>query len=139
VIDEKEIIEDIGVDEPFLEIIDEIYPLSKKQVTFYHNPKGFKKGTIIGTWNKLRQTNEHLWSLRQIGVSEDEIWNRMKPKIRKRILENFENLITWTDYVGNDFRVGKFLFSKEKTLGTKKLQIVVRDMNTLDTIEIFDI
>ena len=120
-------------------IIDEIYPLSKSQVTFFHNPKGFKKGTIMATWTKLMQTNEHQWSLRQIGVSEDEIWNRMKPKIRERILENFENLITWTDYVGNDFVLGTYRINKERNLKTKKRQIVVRDIDTLKPIQIFDI
>jgi len=112
--------------------------ISKSQITFYHNPKGFKKGTIVGTWTKLFQTNDHTWILRKVGGSEDEIWNRMKPAIRKRILENFENLITWTDYVGNDFTIGKYKFSKEKTHATKKLQIVVKDLNN-DTIETFDI
>ena len=138
-LDEKEIIEDIGVDEPFLEIIDEIYPLSKKQVTFFHNPVGFKEGTIIATWSKLMRTNENQWILRKVGESEDEIWNRMKPAIRKEILENFENLITWTADVGNDFVVGRYRFSKERHLKTKKRQIVVRDIDTLNPIRIFDL
>jgi hypothetical protein len=119
-------------------ILDEIYPLSKSQVTFFHNPVGFKKGTIMASWTKMMHTNGAQWALRKVGISEDEIWNRMKPMIRKRILENFENLITWTDYVGNDFILEKYRISKERDLKTKKRQIVIRDIDTLKPIQIFD-
>ena len=119
-------------------ILNEIYPLSKTQVSFYKNPRGYKKGVILGSWHKLIQTNGTGWVLRMTGKTEDEIWNKMKPEIIKRIYENFDNLITWTDYVGNEMSLGKYFVSKEKINETKQLQIVVKNQS-LDTIKKIDI
>ena len=119
-------------------ILNEIYPLSKKQVRFFKNPRGYKKGVILGSWSKLIQTNGKGWILRMTGKTEDEIWNKMKPEIIKRIYENFDNLITWTDYVGNEMGLGKYFVSKEKINETKQLQIVVKNQS-LDTIKTINI
>jgi hypothetical protein len=119
-------------------MINEIYPLSKTQVDFHHNMIGYKKGVIMGSWHKLMQTNGDLWVLRKYGYSENEIWNKMKPEIIEKIHENFDNLITWTDYVGNEMGLGKYILSKEKINETKKLQIVVK-LRNFDIIKKIDI
>ena len=54
-------------------ILNEIYPLSKTQVRFFKNPRGYKKGVILGSWSKLIQTNGKGWILRMTGKTEDEI------------------------------------------------------------------